>query len=271
MKNKKKIAIIGHGFVGKATDWGFDINVEKLVIDPRYKNETKDLLDFKPDFIFVCVPTPMGNDGNQNSEIITKVLSDISSFGGNAITIIKSTVLPDILIRLKEINERIIYNPEFLREKHASEDFINSELIILGGERNIASKVSELYITHSRCECRDHIFVDLLTASLIKYTINTFLATKVVFFNEIFSLFKNLKQEDTWEKFISTVSLDSRIGKSHMMVPGHDGRFGFGGACFPKDSSALLKYTKKNSKKLSVLTAAIETNNTIRSTIPRFG
>lgn len=260
-----KLGIVGFGFVGKATDWGFHKNVEKFVVDPNLNTTIEDLGKFSPDVVFVCVPTPMGENGDQDSTIIENVVSQLNDHCQNSITVIKSTVIPAVIDSLEKINPKIIYNPEFLREKHANDDFINSEMIIIGGNRNISSQVSEIYHQHSRCKTTKHIFTDLKSASLIKYSINSFLASKVVYFNELFSLFKKLNISDSWETIIDAISRDSRIGKSHMSVPGHDGRKGFGGACFPKDSLALAKFAESVDVDMSVLKQVIKTNNRIRS------
>ena len=98
---------------------------------------------------------------------------------------------------------------------------------------------------------------------MIKYTINTFLATKVIFFNEINQVFEKLGTSDDWSTIISAISNDKNWRKSYGS-PGHDGRFGFGGACFPKDSNALALYAKTLGLELSVLKTAIKTNNSIR-------
>ena len=105
---------------------------------------------------------------------------------------------------------------------------------------------------------------DLKTAAFIKYSINTFLASKVIFFNELHSIYEKINTSDSWESVINIISRDKRIGDSHMNVPGHDGRKGFGGACFPKDSLALAKFADskdidRNSKNCN------KTNNKIRS------
>tara|TARA_Y100000816_G_C26048696_1_gene549686 strand:- start:395 stop:1258 length:864 start_codon:yes stop_codon:yes gene_type:complete len=262
---KTKIAIVGHGFVGKATDWGFSTNVEKFIVDPKYSTTIDDLIEFKPEFCFVCVPTPMDDNGQQDSTIIDMVVHEVLKKNSNSVIIIKSTVLPDTLEKLSKLSKKIIYNPEFLREKYANEDFVNSPMIIFGGDKNIAKKVSNLYLKNSKCKCEEHVFVDMPTASLIKYSINTFLATKITFFNEIFEIFSSLKVSDSWEKVTTTFAKDSRIGSSHMSVPGHDGRKGFGGACFPKDSAAILRYAESLGLDLSILKAAIKKNNKIRA------
>ena len=138
-------------------------------------------------------------------------------------------------------------------------------MIIFGGDRNISTQVSNAYLNHSRCKTREHIFTDLKTASFIKYSINTFLASKVIFFNELHSVYMKLEVKDSWESVVNIVSKDSRIGDSHMNVPGHDGRKGFGGACFPKDSLALIKFAKSMDIDMKALISTVKINNKIRS------
>ena len=267
MKSKKniKIAIVGHGFVGKATDSGFNKNVEKFIVDPKYNNSIKDLESFDPSIVFICVPTPMSDTGSQDSRIIESVIKTLSVTCPQSIKVVKSTVLPHILEKLSKFEKRIVYNPEFLREKHADTDFENSKMIIFGGDKKHSLKVSEAYLNHSKCKTKDHVFTELKTASLIKYTINTFLASKVIFFNEMHAIYNQLSVNDSWEEIIEIISKDIRIGSSHMNVPGHDGRMGFGGACFPKDSLALAKYAKNNGISLDTLKTIIRKNNKIRS------
>ena len=177
-----KIAIVGHGFVGKATESGFKDSVEKLIIDKKYDSDISELSSFKADFIFVCVPTPMNDDQTQDSSIVEEVMQEITKYSAESIIILKSTILPNVLEELSNTNKKLIYNPEFLREKRADEDFINSKFIIFGGDKVSAKKASELYLKYSKCKTKDHIFLDLLGASFVKYTINTFLATKVFYF-----------------------------------------------------------------------------------------
>lgn len=262
---KLKLGIVGYGFVGKATDFGFNGNVEKYIVDPILGTNIEHLQEFNPDIVFICVPTPMGDDGCQDSSIIEEVMNDLVVYCSDAVKVVKSTVLPSVLDKVSKVDNKTIYNPEFLREKHANDDFINSEMIILGGEKKSAVKVSEAYSNHSRCDTSNFIYTDLKTASLIKYSINTFLATKVIYFNELNSVFEKMNVKDQWDKVINTISHDSRIGASHMDVPGHDGRKGFGGACFPKDSLAFVKYAESLEIELSLLKKAIKANNKIRS------
>lgn len=265
MYRKIKLGIVGYGFVGKATDWGFNKRVEKFIVDPKLNTTLEQLSEFEPTIIFICVPTPMGDDGKQDSSIIESVIKELSYLCPHSIKVVKSTVLPSVLDSLYGLDRKIIYNPEFLREKHANLDFVNSNMIIFGGDRNIASKVSKAYLNHSRCKTNEHLFTDLKSASLVKYAINTFLASKVIFFNEIFSIFEKLNVSDDWDVIKNIISMDQRIGESHMDVPGHDGRKGFGGACFPKDSLALVKFSESLGVELSCLKTVVKTNNKIRS------
>ena len=262
---KLKLGIVGHGFVGKATDWGFNRRISKFIVDPLLNNSVKDLESFQPEIVFICVPTPMNDDGSQDSSIIENVVSELALYCPNAIKVVKSTVLPSLLSELHKLDSKLIYNPEFLREKHANLDFVNSDMIIFGGDRNISTLVSNAYLNHSRCKTKEHIFTDLETASFIKYAINTFLASKVLFFNELHSIYEKLDVKDSWESIVGIVSRDERIGSSHMNVPGHDGRKGFGGACFPKDSLALIKFANDLGVNLGSLISTVKINNKIRS------
>ena len=262
---KLKLGIVGHGFVGKATDWGFNKRICKFIVDPLLNTSVADLAEFRPEIVFICVPTPMGDDGSQDSSIIEDVIRELAKYCPDTIKVVKSTVLPSVLDRLQQLDAKLIYNPEFLREKHANTDFINSDMIIFGGDRNTSTKVSNAYLRHSRCKTKEHIFTDLKTASLIKYAINTFLASKVIFFNELHSVYKKLDVTDSWESVANIISRDQRIGNSHMNVPGHDGRKGFGGACFPKDSLALIKYARSLDIDLNSLISTVKINNKIRS------
>lgn len=261
-----KVGIVGYGFVGKALCDGITDEVDLCIIDPKRNTSIKDLKSFNPDFIFICVPTPMLDDGSQDISIVNNVITEINLFNKNAVVVLKSTVLPSHVKSILEKSKSLILNPEFLREISAKEDFINSSLILFGGDNNNCLKLSDFYKKYTKCKNKNHTLVnDALSASLIKYSINSFLATKVIFFNELKEIFDNSETNDTWENFTSALSLDSRIGDSHMQVPGPDGRKGFGGPCFPKDTKALLKYSNEIGAEFRLLNEAINTNNIIRS------
>ena len=207
----------------------------------------------------------MYDDGSQDIDVIENTLIELKKIKLNSLIVIKSTVHPGNINKIFSVHSRLVYNPEFLREKHAAEDFINSSLIVFGGEEEPSKFLSNFYKNNTKCIEKNHIFTDAISASLIKYTINSYLATKVIFFNEINNLFRSTHPKESWDNFIQYISQDKRIGSSHMMVPGHDGRYGFGGACLPKDASAIVKYAESLNVDLKLIKNALNTNNQIRA------
>ncbi|MFL2699668.1 MAG: hypothetical protein ACJ0FI_02845 [Gammaproteobacteria bacterium] len=260
-----KIAIIGHGFVGKALKNGLKENTEVFIVDPKLKTSIQDLKSFDPEVIFICVPTPMNKDASQNISIVVNVINEIIELSLDSCIVLKSTVAPNHIKNIQKMMSHLVYNPEFLREKHADEDFINSDLIIFGGPRKQSEIISKIYTDYTKCVNTNYVFTDIMSASLIKYTINSFLSTKITFFNELYDVFKASGSDESWENFIDFIAKDKRIGNSHMQVPGHDGRLGFGGACLPKDSNAFYVYSKSLNSPLRLLNEAIKINNKIRS------
>ncbi len=259
-----KVSIIGLGFVGKALDNALKEGVSKIHIDPILGTSMEDLKFFDPDIIFVCVPTPMTKKGTQDISILESVLNDIKLNIDDPFIVLKSTVLPDNISLLNDFND-FVYNPEFLREKSANEDFINSSLILFGGNKESCNKLAKFYSGFTKCISQDYLYTDIEAASLIKFSINSFLATKVIFFNQLNEIFMKSGTKESWQKFISIIDKDNRIGSSHMDVPGHDKRKGYGGACFPKDTHAFNEYSKKINKGFTLLDTVIKINNQIRS------
>ena len=260
-----KIGIVGYGFVGKAFKNGLKDNVACLEVDPKLGTNLIDLKKHEPSIVFICLPTPMNLDGSQNIDLVKDTISEINEFKQDILIVIKSTILPKYVEEISKNNDKLVINPEFLRENFANEDFINSEIIIFGGEDVNCKRLGNFYEKHTNCICKDYVYTDLMSASLAKYSINSFLALKVTFFNELKSVFDNLNSNNDWSNFISCISRDKRIGDSHMSVPGPDGRYGFGGPCFPKDVSALIEYSNELGSELSLLKKANTINNNIRA------
>lgn len=256
-----KMAIVGHGFVGKAVDYGFNSSrIEKFIIDPKYGSKIEDLVDKDIEVTFVCVPTPMLNDGSIDSSIVEQTVHFLKH-NVSGLIIIKSTVTPVILEKL--INcvsaSRIVYNPEFLMEKSANEDFVNPFMHIFGGNRDVTNEVERIYNEYSLCKSCPVYHMSAVEASLVKYGINTFLATKVVWFNQFYDMVE--KFGGNYGTVIRGITTDKRVGPSHTTVPGFDGKRGFGGACFPKDSAAFLRLSENE---FSILNEVIRVNNQLR-------
>jgi UDPglucose 6-dehydrogenase len=256
-----KMAIIGHGFVGKAVDYGFNSSkITKFIIDPRYGTNIEDLSNEEIDISFICVPTPMQDDGNIDSSIVEECVQYLKH-NVSGLIVIKSTVTPDILNKL--INcvsaSRIVYNPEFLMEKSANEDFVNPIMHIFGGDREVTKEVERIYNDYSLCKPCPVYHMSAVEASLVKYGINTFLATKVIWFNQFYDIVE--KFGGNYGTVMRGITTDKRVGPSHTTVPGFDGKRGFGGACFPKDSAAFLKLSENS---FSILGEVIRVNNHLR-------
>jgi UDPglucose 6-dehydrogenase len=266
--NKLKIGIIGHGFVGKAIDSGFESGtVEKFIVDPQYSTTIADMYArFVPDVIFVAVPTPMGLNGSIDSTIIETVFNQLNGYEHKPLVVVKSTVTPAVIQHLATLYPRLILNPEFLTERNAVNDFINADMLLIGGNNADDNRLLvDMYNKHSMCKpCPVHT-VDLVAASIIKYTINSFLAAKVLFFNQINDVLSASGSTVDWNSFIGAIQADSRIGASHMSVPGPDGRRGFGGACFPKDTVALVHYAEQLGVPFTVLKEVVKINQSIRN------
>jgi len=245
--SKVKIGVIGHGFVGKAVEYAFSTPGVKVVInDPKYGHRFEDLGDLSEyDALFVCVPTPMSDDGSVNTTILENVLRQCAGPSGSttAMIVIKSTVTPDFFngdnlmdtVYPKFYQLNLVYNPEFLTEGQAKQDIINPPFHIITHDNEY---LEYLYKHHSLCNAAPFIRVSLKEAAMIKYGINTFLATKVTFFNQLAEVCEAAGARS--HTVINAIGRDERIGSSHTKVPGFDGKKGFGGACFPKDTSALI-------------------------------
>lgn len=265
MKKLTKIAIVGYGFVGKAVEVGFRNPENDIMIVDPYKGYANidDMENYNPDYTFVCVPTPMGEDGNIDATIIKNVVSKLQSMACGVV-IIKSTVTPDLVQEICKY-KRFVYNPEFLTERNALNDFLNPQFHILGGHPEFTKKVKNLYKYNSNCNPAPFHYMTAVEASLTKYGINTFLAMKVVWFNQWKDLTDSL--DARYNVVSNAIGSDPRIGHSHTKVPGFDGKKGFGGSCFPKDTHAIWNFGMDDWGKetLSVLGEVIRANNSYRS------
>ena len=278
-----KIGIVGRGFVGSAVEFGFSpqtgCDVDDLYIYDKDKSRSlhslEDLVLYS-DFIFLSVPTPSNEDGSINlsyvedalqriSEITAEIEQEISPVPTDLdnIVLIRSTVTPGTTksLQQKYQNLRLVFNPEFLTERSANFDFINQTRYILGGDEEYTNKVADLY----RWRFGDSIPVietNYQTAELIKYMNNCFFATKVSFLNEMKQV--SDRCEADWDMAVEGFIRDGRIGHSHMKVPGPDGKFGFGGKCFPKDVSAMIDFGNKLGLDMHTLNGVWDTNCEVR-------
>lgn len=259
-----RIGIVGHGFVGQAVDYAFTHpHVVKFYVDPKHDTTIDDLIDWKPHITFICAPTPMAESGFVDASIVEDaVLKLIEHTEGGVI--IKSTVPPDIIDRLynslyEDDYKRLTVNPEFLTESSAKEAFINAEYHIVGGHPDACKAVASIYDAFSLCTAREFVFMTGPEAAFVKYGVNSFLATKVTFFNQLYDSIE--KFGSNFVTIANAIGRDPRIGVGHTRVPGYDGKRGFGGACFPKDTKAFTMFDKD----LTLLEKCVSINNDYRN------
>lgn len=254
----KKIIIAGYGFVGKAVVNSLKSNYNCIVVDPKHTPYSI-AQHADADGIIVCVDTPSAENGICDIRNVCNVLDQVPT---SMPVLIKSTIIPDSLTEIVDLYKdlTICHSPEFLRAKSADYDFANQTYMIIGGEdengfwQDLFSPVLS--------KCRLYFKCSIVEAATIKYTSNSFLATKLAFFNQVYDLCQSNGAD--YDVIRQVLSHDTRIGNSHMLVPGADGLRGFGGHCFPKDTKAFQRYTHGLNKPISILDSAMEYNDSVR-------
>lgn len=230
-----KIAVIGVGFVGgTVADFLEQHEHEVVRVDPKYYDITIPEATADADAAIICVNTPANLDGSCDG---ANVLHAYEAIERDIPIMVKSTVTPDIVVNWPET---IVTNPEFLREASASEDFQNQHTFIIGAEMR-GRKAAEFFQNLFQPllpECK-FITVNRSTASIIKYTHNAWLATKVAWFHELYS---TLPDDVDYQDVVDVLGEFSTIGPNHMQAPNHEGFLGYSGSCFPKDVSAFNHY-----------------------------
>lgn len=270
---KINIGIVGFGFVGSAVAFGFSpqtgCDFTKIRIYDKDKKKSKDSLQdvsSLSNIIFLSVPTPANiESGSIDLKILDSVLHDINDNlnGNNPIILIRSTVIPGTTrsFQNKFKHIKLVFNPEFLTERSSKLDFINQARVILGGDKKDTKYVSELFSRRFGSHL-PIIETDFETAELTKYMCNCFFATKVSFMNEMYRIGQKIGAN--WEDAIAGFELDGRIGKSHLTVPGFDGKLGYGGSCFPKDVQAMINFSKNLGATANTVESSWKTNLEVR-------
>lgn len=263
------IGIIGNGYVGGATGAGFATNPDnKIFWYDKYKESpnTLDEVVEKSDFIFVCVPTPIFSDySGMDMSIVEDVIGEVAGRinGSGKIVVIKSTSLPGTTKKMTEKYPHVDFamNPEFLTQKNASADFLKPYRTVIGCEKlEVGEKVKEIYQTILSPD-QKYIITDTTSAELAKYMSNLMLASKIMLANEFYFLAE--KVGANYDEVRKAVEADPRIG-TFLKVPGWDGDFGFGQACFPKDMVGILGLAKKIGVDMPALKTIWEENLRIR-------
>lgn len=288
-----KVSVIGTGYVGLVTGVAFaemgnkvtciDIDEKKVQkmrdgispiyepgLEPMMKRNIEDKrITFSTEFdsikeaqvVFMAVGTPSGDDGNADLKYLYSALDSlIPMVHENLIIVLKSTVPIGTGTAVKNylgerVNEKVhvVNNPEFLKEGSAVNDFMKPERVVIGTDSDFAYKLmEELYEPFNRQIGRT-IRMSNLSAEVVKYAANCFLATKISFMNEIARLCDKTGADVSEVRH--GISTDSRIG-TQFLYPGP----GYGGSCFPKDVKALIYKAKELGLDFKIVTATEEVN-----------
>ncbi len=289
-----KIVVIGTGYVGLVSSICFAkighqvIAVDKIVskIDqlnqgeiPIYEPDLKEMLAEAVDqnmisfttnlqealpsaqAVFIAVGTPQDQDGSADLSSVLEACEEIAKYSTSTKLIVTKSTVPaktgeKIKALLKKVNPDVEFfvasNPEFLREGCAIEDFMYPDRIVIGYDDEYAKKIlSEIYEYFPASKI---FHTNVVTAELIKYGSNSFLATKIAFINELADLCENIGANI--KDLALAMGQDSRIGEK-FLNPGP----GFGGSCFPKDILALVNIGNVNNTNLSLVNAVVKSND----------
>ena len=252
-------AIVGYGAVGRGIHQLFpDARPHDPPLGIGSRDEVNDCR-----FAFVCVPTPMSEDGSADTSIVEEAVGWIES----DYIIIRSTVPVGTTDRLRHATGKaIVFQPEYGPAEtpdHPFNDLRKVRWAILGGVREHTVAIADLYKTTFNAD-----FViqqtDAKTAELTKYMENTYLALKVTFCNEFYDIAAS--QGIDYNELRELWLLDPRIGRSHTFVLPH--ARGFGGRCLPKDLSAIIDSAKRNGVQPRLLEAVRDVNARMRDASP---
>jgi UDPglucose 6-dehydrogenase len=254
---------VRHGDDGWGSKW-----TTTEPIPAQSVSELVHMCEAKKDFsniYFVCVPTPMYEDGSCDTSIVEAVLRDLAEVIGKRIAVVKSTVPPGSTERWNKMFEgtglSVVFCPEFLTEANALDDMRNQNRIVLGGPRPHINSVKQIFQT--AFPKVPIVKTSSTTAEMVKYFTNVQLASRVVLSCELFQICEALDKKGLnidYDKVKEYANYDSRLGGSHMNVPGNDGGLGAKGHCFPKDLNALIDVAKSVGVKPTVMSAVWEKN-----------
>lgn len=271
------ISIIGLGFVGNAIHNSFITKINEGNIDKyqvigydKYKNggigKFEDCLNSQ--IIFLALPTPFDNKLNTyDYSAIHEICEKLKENKYDGIIVLKSTMEPTMTQQLYEkYNLNLIHNPEFLTASTAYEDFHNQKHIVLGYLKHeydnknkyilVKELYSELYPGAEISECTSD------ESECMKIFCNTFYSVKLQYFNELYFICDKVQAD--YNNVKNIMLKNGWINPMHTTVPGTDGKYSYGGLCFPKDTNALLQFMKKNNLPSKVLEATVTERNEMR-------
>ena len=231
------------------------LNDEKINQSVSFHSEYDDVDWDTAEIIMVCVQTPTTIENEIDSSFLNNVFKSLSDLTNDqSIICIKSTIHPEAIQEILDNsslnNEDIVFNPEFLREGQAFNDFFNPDRVVIGAvnKRN-AERVAELYKNLDT----ELILTDPISSQLIKYLSNAYLPLRLSFVNEASQIIKKLG--GNLSQTLLGIGLDSRIGNNYFRPSP-----GWGGSCFPKDVTEINSIIKANNLTTPLISNINESN-----------
>ncbi len=258
---KTKIGVIGLGYVGTPIKEWFKSEGHEVFAYDKFKGIGSVEEINKADIIFVAVPTPFHEDGRGYDDSAVK--ESLENIEDGKTIVIKSTILPGSARKFQEAHPKktILFNPEFLRAKTAGENYLHPDVQIVGYASEKGKEMAQ-EILKLLPKAKFQNVTTSTEAEILKYWVNSYLATRVIFANEMYDLCEALGDAN-YDTVKNCLIHDPRIGNSHWDILA-DGYRGFGGACLPKDVQALLQKAEELGVRLDVIKQAHEANKRYR-------
>jgi UDPglucose 6-dehydrogenase len=262
-----KIGIIGLGVVGSSLLSSFQLKKLSVIFYDKYKLIGNIESIFFSDIVFLCLPTLFNEEKKEyDKSSIYEICDELEKNNYGGIVVLKSTVEPSTTDNLAiKYNLKFIFNPEFLTSATAFEDFHNQKHIVLGKSKNINIDDMDILTTFYKSNYPDAeiSITSAINSESMKIFCNSFYAVKIQFFNEIYLLTQ--KNNSDYNEILSLMFKNGWINKMHTKVPGPDGKLSYGGACFPKDTNALLNHMIRNNSDCAILNATVIEQKKFRS------
>ena len=254
--DERKVAMLNDGHIPIVEE-----GLETIVNESRAAGRLEFVLGAQAaaegaDIVFLCVPTPQGDDGSADLSYIEQAAAQIAPvLKPGAVVVNKSTVPVGSTLAVERVLQRrdvfVVSNPEFLREGTAVHDFLHPDRVVIGSvDRAAAERVAELYATIDT----PILITDPASAETIKYAANGFLAMKISFVNAVAAMCEAVGADVA--AVVEGIGSDQRIG-GQFLRPGP----GWGGSCFPKDSRALVKIAEDHGYNFTMMRGVIDVND----------
>jgi UDPglucose 6-dehydrogenase len=261
-----RIGVVGsQGVVGSASVFGFrKLGHQVIEHDLKLGTNIKCLVDCH--IVYICVPTPMKEDGSCDTSIVEQVVSELAEIKFPYIIAIKSTVPPGTTEKIIEKYRHkrafhICFCPEFLRERSAISDFVeNNKILVVGADSELVYE--DIVESHGKYP-KISVRVSPTEAEMVKLYHNSINALRIIFANEVYEICQKIGINYTKVKNCVIES----TGLPDIYLDCNDHMRGFGGVCLPKDTAALLAFCHEKGIDAKMLETIVNENKKYKTTV----